>query len=60
LKHETRPIQFRLVVVDFGVKYVSKELAQHLKNAVEEQYKLMYDWAGKWYIGITFDWDYNK
>ncbi len=20
----------------------------------------MFDWTGKWYIGITLDWDYNK
>jgi hypothetical protein len=30
-KHETIPIQFTLVVDDFGVKYVGEEHAQHLK-----------------------------
>jgi hypothetical protein len=35
-KHNTRPIQFTLVVNDFGVKYIGEEYAQHLKNAVEE------------------------
>jgi hypothetical protein len=59
-KHNTRPIQFTLVVNDFGVKYVGKEHAQHLKNALEEHYKLMCDQTGKQYIGITLDWDYNK
>jgi hypothetical protein len=39
-KHNTRPIQFTLVVNDFGIKYVGKEHAQHLKNALEEHYKL--------------------
>jgi hypothetical protein len=39
-KQDTRPIQFTLVVNDFGVKYVGKEHAQHLKNALEEHYKL--------------------
>ena len=29
-KHDTRPIQFTLVVDDFGVKYVGEEHAQHL------------------------------
>jgi hypothetical protein len=42
------------------VKYISKEHGQHLKNALEEHYKLTCDWTGKWYIGITLDWDYNK
>jgi hypothetical protein len=56
-KHNTRPIQFTLVVNDFGVKYISNEHAQYLKNALEEHYKLTCDWTGKWYIGITLDWD---
>jgi hypothetical protein len=59
-KHNTRPIQFTLVVHGFGMKYVDKEHAQHLKNAHEEYYKLTCDWTGKWYIRITLDWDYNK
>jgi hypothetical protein len=42
------------------VKYVLKEHAQHLKNALEEHYKLTCNWTGKRYIGITLDWDYNK
>ncbi len=58
-KHGTRPIQFTLVVNDFGVKYISKEHAQ-LKKELEEHYKLMCNWTGKQYIGITLDWDYNK
>jgi hypothetical protein len=34
--HKTRPIQFTLVVNDFGMKYLGKEHAQLLKNALEE------------------------
>jgi hypothetical protein len=45
-KHDTRPIQFTLVVDDFGVKYVGKEHAQHLKNTLEQHYKLTCDWPG--------------
>ena len=59
-KHDTRPIQFTLVVDDFGVKYVGEEHAQHLKTTLEEHYKLTCDWTGTRYIGITLDWDYNK
>ncbi len=58
--HDTRPIQFTLVVDDFGVKYVGEEHAQHLKTTLEEHYKLTCDWTGTRYIGITLDWDYNK
>ena len=37
-KHDTRPIQFTLVVDDFGVKYVGEEHARHLKSVLEEHY----------------------
>ncbi len=59
-KHDTRPIQFTLVVDDFGVSYEGKEHAQHLKNTLEEHYKLTCNWTGTQYIGIKFDWDYKK
>ena len=35
-KHDWRPIQFTLVVDNFGVKYVGKEHALHLKQTLEE------------------------
>ncbi len=59
-KHDTRPIQFTLVVDNFGIKYVSKEHAHHLKNALKGHYKVTCDWTGKQYIRIPLDWDYNK
>ena len=58
-KHDWRPIQFTLVGDDFGVKYVGKEHALHLKATLEEHYKVTNDWEGKRYIGITLDWDYK-
>ncbi len=42
------------------MKYVGEEHAQHLKNTLEEHYKLTCDWTGKQYIRITLDWGYNK
>ncbi len=59
-KHDTQPVQFTLVVDDFRVKYIGKEHAQHLKNTLEEHYKLTCDWTGTRYIGITLDLDYKK
>jgi hypothetical protein len=32
--HKTRPISFTLVVDDFAVKYVGKQHAEHLRNAL--------------------------
>jgi hypothetical protein len=41
--HKTRPISFRLVVDDFAVKYVGKQHAEHLRNALLRTYKLTTD-----------------
>jgi hypothetical protein len=59
-KHISRPISFTLVVDDFGIKYVGKEHADHLLNALKEHYTLDIDWEGKLYCGISLDWDYDK
>ena len=59
-KHIWRPIQFTLVVDDFGIKYVGDEHPQHLLKVLQEHYTVTTDWKGARYIGITLDWDYNK
>jgi hypothetical protein len=59
-QHDTHPIQFTLVVDDFGIKYVGKEHAMHLKKVLKLHYKLTCNWMGTRYIGITLDWDYKK
>ena len=43
-KHNSLPINFTLVVGDFGVKYSEKEHALHLKAALETKYKVTTDW----------------
>ena len=35
--HDWRPVQFTLVVDNFGVKYVGEEHVIHLKNTIEEK-----------------------
>jgi hypothetical protein len=42
--HKWRPIKFSLVVDDFGVMYVGREHAEHLKAALEENYEISTDW----------------
>eukprot|EP00804_Cyclotella_cryptica_P021956 CCRYP_000903-RA/>CCRYP_000903-RA protein AED:0.16 eAED:0.16 QI:0/0/0/1/1/1/4/0/960 len=59
-KHIWRPIQFTLVVDDFGIKYVGDEHPQHLLKVLQEHYTVTTDWKGSRYIGITLDWDYGK
>ena len=36
--HDWRPVQFTLVVDNFGVNYVGEEHALHLKQKIEEKY----------------------
>jgi hypothetical protein len=57
-KHTWRPIQFTLLIDDFGVKYIGKEHANHLHTAIKESYKCSTDWAGELYCGIKLQWDY--
>ena len=59
-KHNTRPIQFTLVVDNFGIKYTRKEDVEHLKSVIELNYTVTADWTGNRYIGITLNWDYKQ
>ena len=57
--HTTRPIQFSLVVDDFGIKYVGKQHVEHLVHCLKKHYAIVSEyWEGKLYCGITLDWDY--
>jgi hypothetical protein len=49
--HKTRPISFTLVVDDFAVKYIGKQHAELLRNALFRTYE---------HSGMNFKWDYDK
>jgi hypothetical protein len=57
-RHNTKRTTFVLCVDDFGVKYFSKDDAQHLINAIKAHYELTVDWTGSLYCGLTLDWNY--
>jgi hypothetical protein len=57
--HKTRSIAFSLIMDDFTVKYVGKQQADHLRNALLQSYKLTTDWAAKVYSGMSLKWDYK-
>jgi hypothetical protein len=59
-QHDTRPTKFCLCVDDFGVKYFSQSDADHLLNALRDNYKISVDWAGTNYCGLVIKWDYAK
>jgi hypothetical protein len=52
-QHKTRPISFSLNVDGFAVKYVGKQHADHLRNALLKTYELKMDWAATVYSGMT-------
>jgi hypothetical protein len=47
-------------VDNFVVKYVGKQHAEDLRNALLKTYELTTDWAGTVYSGITLKWDYKN
>ena len=59
-KHRRRPVQFTLVVDNFGVKYVGEEHAQHLVYTIKGHYDIETNWKGDKFIGIKLDWDYVR
>ena len=49
-----------LFIDDFGVKYVSKQHADHLMTVLRKYYKISRDWRGKRYLDLDLDWDYDN
>jgi hypothetical protein len=58
--HKTRPISFTLVLDDFTVKYVGKQHAEHIRNALLQTYELATDWTATVYSGMILKWDYKN
>jgi hypothetical protein len=58
--HVSRPIQFTLVVDDFGIKYTGQEHLEHLMTALRKNYDVSLDEKGELYCGITLEWNYEQ
>jgi hypothetical protein len=59
-KHNTKPIQFVLVVDDFGIEYLKQEDLDHLIGLLEKHYDVAVDLDGKEFVKIELDWDYKN
>eukprot|EP00804_Cyclotella_cryptica_P014273 CCRYP_018655-RA/>CCRYP_018655-RA protein AED:0.36 eAED:0.36 QI:0/-1/0/1/-1/0/1/0/158 len=55
--HKWRPIMFTLIVGDFGVKYVGKQHALHLRDTIKAHYNIMENWQGSLYSSINLEWN---
>ena len=58
--HATRPLTFTLAVDDFGIKYFSRQDANHLLSALEDKYSITIDWSGDSYLALNINWQYDK
>ena len=60
-KHISLPIQFTLVVDNFGVIYTRQKDAEHLLGILEKELTAVStDWDGALYCGITLEWNYEE
>ena len=57
--HTWIPVDFYLVVDDFGVKSVGEKHAENLITCIEKYYPVSVDWTGELYCGVILDWDYK-
>jgi hypothetical protein len=53
-------MSFTLVVDDSAFKYVGKQHAEHLRNALLQTYEPTTDWTATLYSGITLKWYYKN
>ena len=58
-KHKWRPIQFCLLVDDFGVEYVGLEHFNHLLTLLKKYHGVQINMAGNKFAGMSIEWDYN-
>jgi hypothetical protein len=59
-RHKWPSLSFVLIVDDFAIKFVGQRHADHLLQALQEDYKVTTDWTGSKFAGIDLNWDYTK
>ena len=58
--HTWRPIQFFLILDDFGIKHVRNKYALHFLKFLEQNYEITSDWEGKKSSGMDLGWNYDE
>ena len=59
-RHKWWPIQFTLIVDEFGMKYVGRKHAKHLDSVLKNYDEMSEDREGKKIVGIELIWDYTQ
>jgi len=57
-RHKWRPIQFCLIMDDFGVEYVGIEHFNHLLKRLKKYHQIQTNMAGDKIAGINVQWDF--
>ena len=57
-QHKWRPVQFCLIVDNFGVEYVGKEHFNHLLTLLKKYHQVQTNMAGDTIAGINVQWDF--
>jgi hypothetical protein len=57
--HKWRPIQFCLIVDDFGVEYAGLQHFNHLRDVIKKFQGVQFNMAGNKFLGIDIKWDYT-
>ncbi len=45
-RHDWHPINFTLIVDDFGMKYINKKDINHLMSILKQDYEISTEWEG--------------
>ena len=59
-RHKWRPIQFCLIVDDFGVEYVGEAHFDFLLNVLKKYHGVQFNMSGDKFAGISIKWDYSR
>jgi hypothetical protein len=57
-KHKWRPIQFNLIVDDFGIEYVGIKHFNHLSMLLKKYHQIQTSMAGNKIVDINVQWDF--
>jgi hypothetical protein len=57
--HKWHPIQFCLIIDDFGVEYIGLEYCNHLNNVLKKFHGVQFNMAGNKFVGIAIKWNYT-
>ena len=60
LRHGSNGTVFSLVVDDFGIKYTTKQGAQHLITTLQTLYPITIDWTGAKYLGFSIQFNRSQ